>query len=644
MSAIAGAYARGGAPIDRRITGELNRRLQFMGPDGESCLTGEGVVLLHRPFHTCDPTVHAAETLSRDGCLLTWDGRLDNAAELHAQCPAIEPGASDARMALAIYAQFGPDGLERLVGDFAFALWDGGARRLVLCRDALGRRLLYYAATPQHLYWASAARALEQALAIGPAPDEAFVASFLLSHASPQGPYKGTRLLPPGHLLIASGTDIAERRYWTPDPRGSIVYRTDADYEEHFRTLFAQAVRNRMRATHPVFVEVSGGIDSSSVACVAAREAARDDGIPRPRFLSYTFQHSTTADESRHIEEVERFVGQRGLHLAEDECPLLNALPDGFVPDEPAGQLLFEGRLNRVAREMYAGGSRVVLTGLGGDELFYSEPPFALPLTDLLMQGRLRTLARESRRWARHAHVSVARTFWRGALAPLLPRVQFRLTNRNSRIPSWIAPAFARRFELRDRLRGMPDDVGFRLPTARRQYQYIRSKLRPPVLENYASEHYVEARHPYLDRRLMEFALAIPADQKLRPGQERSVVRRGLQGIMPPSICARKDKRGPDEALYRALGHQWWHVEALFRDPLTAAYGIVDAQPVREMLRRARHGVAGEGAVMLVKIIALEMWLAATHGRRFVSPHDPDPSAAASTRGGTTPHREEVTP
>jgi hypothetical protein len=96
---------------------------------------------------------------------------------------------------------------------------------------------------------------------------------------------------------------------------------------------------------------------------------------------------------------------------------------------------------------------------------------------------------------------------------------------------------------------------------------------------------------------------------------------------MPPSICARKDKRGPDEALYRALGREWWHVQALFRDPLIATYGIADPQPVRDMLQRARNGVASAGAVMLVKIIALEMWLAATHGRWVPPPRDRDTPA-----------------
>jgi asparagine synthase (glutamine-hydrolysing) len=631
MSAIAGAYSRGGAPIDRAALTVMSGHLRHMGPDGESWLAADRAVLGHRAFHTCDAAVHDAETLRTATCLLTWDGRLDNAAELQALCDGAAPGNTEAATVLAVYSQFGIDGFRRLVGEFSFALWDIVHRRLVLCCDPLGRRLLYYHVAPQFLHWASAARALQQALRLGSEPNEEFIADFLMSNRSPHGPWKGTMLLPPGHRLVASGTDVSVEPYWRPDPRRSIVYRTDVEYEEHFRELFASAVRCRMRSNRPVFCELSGGIDSSSVACVAAGEAGRRRGLLRPQTVSYIFEQSSTSDESRYITDVERFIGEPGLHIGEDECPLLDALPDGFVPDHPTGQLLFLQRQNRVAREMHARGARVLLTGLGGDELFYSEPPPALPLADLLRQGRLIALARASRRWARHSRRSVARTLWRGALAPFWPRLHFRITYRTKGVTPYVAPAFAQRLHLRERRFGMTDDVGFRLPTASQQYTYIRCKMRPPVLEACNSERYIEARHPYLDQRLMEFALAIPADQKIRPGEERSVVRRALRGVMPPSVCARRTKGGPDEAIYRAIGRGTF-IEALFRDPLTAAYGFVDPHQLHDTLLRARHGMATAGAAMLVKIIALEMWLAATHGRHILTGASRDPAAPAGRR------------
>ncbi len=621
MSALAGAFARDGAPIERTVLEVMSDELQRLGPDGATSLASDDVVLVHRPFHTCDPAVHAAETLQRHTALVTWDGRLDNSAELQALLDPASAGdqAGDpdapAAIVLAIYTRFGTAGFDRLVGDFSFALWDGAQRRIVLGCDPLGRRLLHYRVTPRCVYWASTARAIQRACRLGPEPDEEFVADFLMSHRSRFGPWKGTTLLPPGHVLVASRHRVDVERYWRPDPRRTIVYRTDAEYEEHFRVLFAEAVRCRLRSTRPVFCELSGGIDSSSVACMAAREGGSRPDLPRPRTVSYIYEQSETSDESRYIADVERFIGAPGLHIGEEECPLLDMLPDGFVPDHPTGQLLFLRRQNRVAREMQAhGGARVLLTGLGGDELFYSEPPPALPLADLLRQGRLGALRRACRQWADHSQRSFARTFWRGAVAPFWPRLQFRLTHRTRGLTPWLAPAFARRQHLHERRFGMTDDVGFRLPTASQQYKYLRSKMRPAVLDICSSERYIEARHPYLDRRLLEFALAIPADQKIRPGEERSVVRRGLRGVMPPSVCARKDKCGPDEAIYRAIGREGPYIEALFRDPLTAAYGFVDPQALRRSLQLARHGRATAGANMLLKVIALEMWLAASHG------------------------------
>ena len=610
MSAIGGAYARSGAPVPRALLAGVSAALREMGPDGEGFAFAEPVGMIYRPFHTSRESRGVEEPLSAGGYLLSLDGRLDNAAEVFAALGADAPAApGSAHLVLAAYRRWGEEGFARLVGDFALSLWDPRDRRLLLCCDAMGRRPLYYHLAPDLLVWASRSRPLLPAAEGGLRLDDGYVADFLTNRPSHTSPFSGIAALPGGHVLAVDATGHQLTRYWSVDPLREITYRTDGEYEEHFREVFREAVACRIPQDAPVFCELSGGLDSSSITCVADGVLrGRAGGAPPMHTLSYVFDRAATSDERAFITPVEERLGRRGIHVAEDDGAILRPVPEGIEPDVPTPELCFLARQDFVTREMSRRGARVLLNGMGGDQMFWSEPPAGLALADLLSQGRVGQVLRDGVTWSRALRWPYPKTLWMGACWPLLPRRVRALTQRHNPPGEWLHPAFVKRLDVRDRSLDLADDLGFRLPSRALQHGLIQQSFRAFALEWYASAGYVDVRYPYLDRRLVEFTLAIPFEQKVRPGETRSVVRRALRGILPEEVRTRTSKAGPSEAFHRALAREWPWLSRLAEEPRVAEYGYVDAGALRTSLQRARHGVATNTA-QLLRTLSLEIWL-----------------------------------
>jgi asparagine synthase (glutamine-hydrolysing) len=582
-----------------------------MGPDDEQFAYSASIGMSYRPFHTDrESRLTAQPIVTSDGYMLSFEGRLDNAGEMRRSLR--EHATADSRsvdLVIAAYRRWGIEAFARLIGDFALALWDAGDQCLFLCTDALGRRPLYYHVTPEYVFWSSRSRPLLDATGLHRELDEEYIADFLTNRPSARSPFTGIELVSGGHVLVANRAKAALKRYWSFDPGRRITYRSDEDYENHFTELFREAVACRMRAERPVFCELSGGVDSSSIVCVADR-LSRSGEVETPGIhtVSFVFDGSATSDERPYIEAVEKHINRPGLHISEEQCPLLKPLPDLFAPDLPTPRLCFLAREDRLAREMQKLESRVLLSGIGGDQMFWSQPPDGLPLADLLVRGHMVELFRSCAEWSRLLRSPFLKTLWVGACQPLLPRRWDALTRQGNPLPNWVNESFAKRTDLRKRALPVTDDLKFSLPSSSAQYGLILKSMRTYSLERCSSEGYVDARYPYLDRRLIEFALAIPLEQKLRPRESRSIVRRAFRGVLPEAVRQRRTKAGPGEAFSRALIREWSRLAPLLSDPRIAAHGFVDRDAFRTDLHRARHGLA-ENQVHLIKAISLEFWL-----------------------------------
>jgi asparagine synthase (glutamine-hydrolysing) len=619
MSALGGIYSRDGAPIDRRSLDHLADALETIGPDGRDLLATASVAMIFRPFHTDRESRRTRQpVVASDGCVLTWNGRLDNRKALEPDLTDLLPeGAREADVVLAAYQRWGTGALARLIGDFSLALWDPDERCLVLACDAFSIRPLYYHVSPDFVFWASRARALLGAADLAPDVDEEFVAGFLTSSTpSSHSAFSKVQMLPPGHLLVARGEQLRLTRYWSPDPGHQIRYRSDKDYEEHFREVFRQAVACRMRAEGPVFSDLSGGLDSSSIVCVGDEILARNEAeTPDLCTASWVFEEATTVDERRFIAVVEEKRGRRGLHIRDEDYPMLSSIPSSYQPDYPHGQLAFFARNELMGSAMAQAGCRVLLRGLAGDQVLWAGIAQApLELADLVSQGRLLRAARSCVRWSRSLRQPFVETLWRGGIHPLLPWSLRARTQTQYPLGNWFQSSFVERMRLMDRVLGVEDDVGFQFPSGRLKYGLIREASRDIGWEFFTTSGCIEMRFPYLDRRLVEFSLAVDLEQLMRPGETKSVLRRALRGTLPEEIRLRHSKVGLDEAVYRNLVKRGAWLSGLLSDLRASEYGFVDKQALSETLRRVRHGQRVT-TPQLLRTFCLEFWLRSLAGR-----------------------------
>jgi asparagine synthase (glutamine-hydrolysing) len=412
-------------------------------------------------------------------------------------------------------------------------------------------------------------------------------------------------LLRPGRHTVS--------RYWNFDAQKKIRYRTDAEYEEHFRTVFATAVQRTLRSDRPVLAELSGGRDSSSIVCMAdtvVSPGASD--APRLDTISYYDDSEPNWNERPYFTKVEEKRGRTGWHI--DVCPQDHPeeIPSPEPPPEsPRGRFVptpgYDGRTSAQIRAcMVSQGNRVVLSGIGGDEVMGGVPTPTPELENLLARAQFGALAHQLKVWALQKRKPWFYLCWeaaRGFFPPALvgvpkymrpaPWLQSRFVKRH-----WAAlTGYPSRKKLFGPLPSYQDNVDT-LDALRRQLARTALPFEPPY----------EKRYPYLDRDLLEFMFAIPREQLVRPTQRRSLMRRALIGIVPDEILNRKMKAFVARSPMVAISNDWAHFTEMTQNMLSSSLGIVDPKRISEALQKVRRGEAVP-MIALRRTLCLEGWL-----------------------------------
>ena len=611
MSALGGIYNFSDAPPNEHVLTALGNALAEHGPDGGREVCSSSVGMAYRAFHTNQESrLEIQPLVSPNKHILAWDGRIDNRSELISMLrDDPDEDRTDAALVLAGYLKWGLDVLPKIIGDFALSLWDPYTRTLLLARDPIGTRPLFYFLDRDRLVWSSDLAPLIDLAGARIEIDDDYIAGYLTTAPDPElTPYTNIRAILPGNVAIVRGGQFHLQRYWSLDPQHEIHYKRDEDYEDHFRQLFREAVGCRLRADKTVWAELSGGLDSSSIVCMAddilgegGAEAAELETV------SYVYDESPTSDERKFIVCVEEKVGKRGHHLREEEYRALAPCDTEFIT-VPSFLHNFARRHLKLCALMREKGSRVLLTGQGGDHLLWSCVEDSPELADLLVQFKLFRLHRRLRSWAQARRRSYLDLLWKGAVLPGLPRRARATCSGNREMPPWYDPEFAARMKFRERLLSPPDCFGYRLPSRKAQSSMFLRAVSFVSAGFYRDWGCIEVAYPYLHRPLVEFLQAIPFDQLLRPGETRSLHRRALRSLLPEKIARRKGKRGPDEALYRALIREWPRLSKLFANASICARGYADPRSLQEALNRGRYGQERFSG-LLMRTITLELWL-----------------------------------
>ncbi|MGZ5443103.1 MAG: asparagine synthetase B family protein [Thermoanaerobaculia bacterium] len=610
MSGIAGCCHFDGTAASAAVVASLDRGIAQCGPDGRTQLPHGSTVLLQRTFHT-GRYPESAQHFESDGISIVVDGRIEN-----------RTGArSDAEFLFDLYRR-DPDGafVAPVIGDFSFALWDASRRTLILSRDAFGIRPLFYHASPRRVVWSTKLDPLvEPLLGIDPTIDDEYIGGYMTGGAgAEETPYRAIRVVPPGAMLVFTPAGKSVRTFWSVHSIQDITLRNDRDYEERLLELLREAVSVRLQSDRPVAAELSGGLDSSTIVCLAAG-LVRDGAVPAPDLLtiSYVFDEATASDERRYVEEVEQAVGRRGIHLREEDHRILSTLAEVESPLYPTPEVCFLARHRHVQQTMEAAGARVLMRGIGGDQVLWGEADQLYEPMDHFQARRFIAMHRSLRKWAPALRTSYFELLRRSVLRPLLGRSGGH-AGHDHRMPGWLSPDFVERAHVHQRIEHVPASARRRPPSWRAQARMVDDLLSYFSLGYYVDRGALDVTYPFMHRPLVELCLGMPLEQKLRPRETRSVLRRALRDVLPPAIAQRKNKQGPDEAIVRALAREWPVLHEMFSDSRAASHGIIERDTFLTALTRARHGV-NINLPALLRIISIECWLRTLEHRRLRS-------------------------
>lgn len=619
MSLQFGIFHFDSRALEPRHVELVRARLARYSPDPEGSYSDSNVEITYRAFRTTEESRPEKQPyVSGSGAVVTWDGRLDNRGELLAEMGE-SPSSSltDVEVVAAVYHRWGTGCFRKFIGDWALSVWDPRTGTVVLATDFVGTRHLYYSISKDQITWSTI---LDPLILDSPHSfdlDEEYVAGWLsFFPASHLTPYRGVLAVPPSSFVRLSKRGSWCSKYWDFGPGKRIRYRTDAEYEEHFRSAFKQAVKRRLRSNSPVLAELSGGVDSSSIVCVADDTLACESGS-RLDTVSYYDDSEPNWDERPFFTKIEDRRGRTGCHINlhhEGQQEDTSTSDYGLSPAQ-AGRN--SDAYLRLAACLERSKSRVLLSGIGGDEVLGGVPNPTPELADLLASGRIGAFAHQLKIWAlslRRPWIHLFRDTLR-LFAPL-PGSLFNSSDQ-SKIPCWVRAEFVARnqraltgYRSRVKIIGPPPSFRENLDTL----EGLRRQLASLVLP---ADPLYEVRYPYLDRDLLEFLYAIPRQQLVRPKERRSLMRRALKGIVPDPVLNRRRKAFVIRAPIITISQQLQRI-AERRELTMSTFGVVDRTRLLDEMRRAICG-ADVPIVPLLRAFTLEAWITTLVGRKVLS-------------------------
>jgi asparagine synthase (glutamine-hydrolysing) len=634
MSGIVGLWNFDGAPVQLPLLQHLSAALQHRGPDATGFWTDGPVGMAACLLRVTPESLAEVQPVARAGeAVVVFDGRLDNREEILAAAQdsdEISSASPDSALVLAAYRQRGEKFVERLNGDFALALFDIPRRQLMLARDYLGVRPLYYARAGGAFLFASEIKAILAYPGFPRVPNEGALAVFLAhgfsQDAAGETLFSGVYSCPPAHLFTVTPQKTLPGRYRTFEKTSAPRVKSSADFSEGFRWYFEQAVRRRLRSAYPVAVSLSGGLDSSSVFCVAEtirRNAPQS--VPPIVGVSLNYPDASPADEKQFLAEIERMYGVTIARVLTE--PALNG--SGRYTREGIWHVetpLMDSQWNDshvFYKTVAARGARVVLTGHWGDQVLDDQSH----LVDLFNRLRFAEL------WAR------LRGFphWMTDADPHYVQQQFLqdlLRYQKRFLPEFVVRSL-RRLRARHHLPAVYSDSLRRRakkaewqksqaasPFASFHAQSLCTKLASGYyfscleeLNKVASMHGMEIAFPFVDRDVVGFVMATPPEVYSAGAVPRAMLRQEMRGVVPDAILDRRWKADFSNHINESMSlESAGIVSSLLGASKIVERGFVNRDLLGPELDRLNaqiqiQGSTCEAAWDLQKLCRLEMWL-----------------------------------
>jgi asparagine synthase (glutamine-hydrolysing) len=565
MSGIVGIFRRDNTAVDPGDLGAMLRAIEHRGPDGRD-IWCRGAIGLGNCLLVTTPEAWREKlpAVTLDGRLaLCADARIDNRADLRRALDLHDPNATDSDFILCAYQKWGTACAAHLIGDFSFAIWDESNQNLFCARDSAGMRSFYYYAARDILIFASELKALFALRRLPQELNETRIGDYLINLYEDREStfYRHILRLPAATTLTVTSHSLSKHLYWKLDPNRELRLKDDREYTEGFRELFDEAVRCRVRSSHPVGSALSGGLDSSAIACSARNLSPHKIHTFSIIFPGLPEQDLRVIDERKYMEAVlatgnfiPHFIHGDQLSPLHDAAQIHRALDEANC----APNLYLHWAMYEKAGQS---GVRVFLDGLDGDTTVSHGFEY---LEELGRRFHWLRLHRESALLAANLFGGsrARRVIWNYCVKDIAPvwmyqawrlaRGRFREVRENSTL---LNPAFVNRMDLRNRARSM-SPVRTRHTARGYHHKALTFSLYAHALEmadKTSASFGIECRYPFFDRRLIEFCLALPADQKLGQGWNRVIFRRAMEGVLPPEIQWRQNKGNLSPNFHRKL-------------------------------------------------------------------------------------------
>lgn len=611
MSIIFGVGTTGEQSVMEDQLRDLAQTTSRYAPDGTFIRVTVNVGMGFQAFHTHERSRLEAQPLVDDRSnMLCFDGRLDNHAELQNALDLARHNVADSEIVLAAFVRWGEGCFARFIGDWALALWSNADRVFYLARDHAGTRTLYYEVAKNCILWGTYLETFFVNTKRRNLDDE-YVACYLACQPIRDlTPYQGIRAVPAAHYVRIQGGKITSQPHWSWMVKDRLHYQTDAQYEEQFFSLLKQSVERRTGPGAPILAQLSGGMDSSSIVCMSdhirkLRGAERADLLDT---VSYFDDSEPNWNEKPFFEAVERYRGKRGLHLP---LPLLSEqivrAPVRYLwPGADNATLDNERRLiESTASTDY----RVLLSGIGGDELLGGVPTALPELGDLLVTGRLFPYLKKAIDWC-----LVDRTpllHMTGHTLRFISQQYRQQRIEKQSIPLWIRHPLLMRLEQVNQFARVSDSQPWTTPShiANARAGLALLETLPQRPQRHLCRY--EIRYPYLDRDLNDFLLRVPRDRLLHPGRRRALMRSALQKIVPHEVLERRRKGTRSRSVLLTLQHGEQEIRQLFRTSSQQIQELVDSHLLEEDVIAAIRRSDQVKMPFIIRAIHLHLWYGA---------------------------------
>jgi asparagine synthase (glutamine-hydrolysing) len=602
-------------PVEAGQAERMAQHIAHRGPDDHGIWEEPGVALAHRRLSILD--------LSRDGrqpmadidgrYRLLHNGEVYNYVELRNELESHghrSRTGTDTEVILAAYQRWGRACVERFNGMWAFALWDRKCRELFCARDRFGIKPLYYRIEGRRLTFASelkAFRADDRPLVPNVQLIRDFLEHGLLNHTNATF-FRGIYELPPAHVLTFGEGGVRIERYWKLEPRPPAGEAVEA-----FRELFLDSIRLRLRSDVSIGTSLSGGLDSSAIACVVDHFMRNEAAVALPvgeRQQVFTAYFDVPGlDERPYAEDVVQKTQSTGHSISFSCRQLIDQLPAIVeAQDEPFRSTSIAAQWF-VMQEAQRAKVKVMLDGQGGDEVLGGyDGYFGFLFGDLMLRGNLGTLAAEIRAYRSSRGVSRAHVL--GAMfRPFVPpSIQWAARSRIRGAHALLHP------ELRAHPSSVPIPENTFPDRLRRQLHLVLTRRLPELLryeDRNTMAHAIEARLPFLDYRLVELMFSLEPRHLISEGRAKVILRHALADVLPPRVRLRQDKVGfatPEATWLR--GELGTFARDILEDRKCRERGFVDTKAAQSQLRRVREGTVAAG-LPLWRAVSLELWASA---------------------------------